>query len=169
MVRRVGARRMISVPFRRWFRAFALGCVAVALVAAVSAGSAKIVDSGSTNTSGYTIVVQTDGSASIVVQQSATQSSTPKAFTLSKDTATKLFADLAAARTANAVTVPCMKSASFGTTLRIAWQGWTSPDLSCPAKDALGAALISDVQAVREASGIGTLPLRHASPNGPPR
>lgn len=159
---------MTSAPFNRCCRAFALGCVAVALLAAVPVGSAKIVDSGSTNASGYTIVVQTDGSASVAVQGNATQSATPKAFTLSKDAVTKFFADLAAARKGSAITVPCMKSASFGTTLRITWQGWTSPDLSCPPKDSLGAALISDVQAIREASGIGTLPLRHASPSEPP-
>jgi hypothetical protein len=160
---------MLSVPFRQCYRAFTLGCIAVAMLGAVSPDSAKIVDSGSTNTSGYTIVVQSDGSATVTVQQSATQSTAPKSFTLPQATATRFFTDLAAAKTGNAVTVPCMKSASFGTTLRITWQGWTSPDLSCPPKDSLGTALISDVQAIREAAGIGTVPLRHGPADAPPR
>ena len=159
---------MISVLFRQCGRAFALGCIAVAMLGAVSTDSAKIVDSGSTNTSGFTIVVRSDGSATVAVQQNATQSPTPKPFTLSQAMATRFFADLAAAKKGNATTVPCMKSASFGTTLRITWQGWTSPDLSCPPKDSLGAALISDVQAIRKAAGIGTVPLRHG-PEVPPR
>jgi hypothetical protein len=159
---------MLSVLFRQCGRAFTLGCIAVAMLGAVSPDSAKIVDSGSTNTSGYTIVVQSNGSASVTVQQNATESSSPKPFTLSQATATRFFADLAAAKKGNATAVPCMKSASFGTTLRITWQGWTSPDLSCPPKDSLGAALINDVQAIREASGIGNLPLRRGSAEVPP-
>jgi hypothetical protein len=140
-------------------RAIALGCAAIALVAAVPPDSATIVDSGSTNTSGYRIVVRSDGSAAASLQQlRSSQSSTPKPFTISKAVASRFFADLAAARKGNATTVPCMKSASFGTTLRITWQGWTSPDLSCPPKDALGKALIADVQAIREASGISAAP-----------
>jgi len=29
-----------------------------------------------------------------------------------------------------------MKSASFGYTLKVKWNGWTSPDLSCPVQGA---------------------------------
>jgi hypothetical protein len=160
---------MTSGPFSECVRAIAFGCIAVALLAAVPKGSAQIVDSGSTNTSGYRIVVQSDGSAAISVQQVAKQYSTPKAFAVSKETATRFFADLAAARKGNATTVPCMKSASFGTTLHVTWQGWTSPDLSCPPKGSLGAALIADVQAIREASGVSAVPLRRGSSEVPPR
>jgi hypothetical protein len=159
---------MTSVRFSECVRAIAFGCIAVALLAAVPAGSAEIVDSGSTNTSGYRIVMQPDGSAAVSVQRAGSQHSTPKTFSVSKETATRFFADLAAARNGDATTVPCMKSASFGTTLHITWQGWTSPDLSCPPKDSLGAALIRDVQAIREASGVSSAPLR-GSPEVPPR
>ncbi len=81
----------------------------------------------------------------------------------------RFFSDLAAARKGNAATVPCMKSASFGSSLHITWQGWTSPDLTCPPKDALGDALVTDVGAIRTAAGISESPARNAgSPNQVP-
>jgi hypothetical protein len=55
-----------------------------------------------------------------------------------------------------------MKSVSFGSTLKITWQGWVSPDLTCPPKDSLGDALIKDVDAIRQAAGISAMPLRQA-------
>jgi hypothetical protein len=62
-----------------------------------------------------------------------------------------------------------MKSASFGSTLKVTWQTWASPDLSCPAKDSVGDALIADVNAIREAAGVSELPLRNATtPKTPP-
>jgi hypothetical protein len=60
--------------------------------------------------------------------------------------------------------VPCMKSASFGTTVHITWQGWVSPDLTCPAKDALGAALVKDVDEIRQTAGIPAMPMRSGGP-----
>ena len=80
----------------------------------------------------------------------------------------RFFADLAAARKGNATTAPCVKSASFGSTLRITWQQWVSPDLTCPPKDALGAALITDAQTLREVAGIGAAPLRQGPEIQPP-
>ncbi|MGA8797677.1 MAG: hypothetical protein WB526_11520 [Candidatus Cybelea sp.] len=136
---------------------------AVFLIGAVPLDSAVIVDSGSTNTLGYRIDVQSDGSASV-----STGSSSPKPFTVSQATVAHFFADLAAARKGNATSAPCMKSASFGSTLRISWQQWVSPDLTCPPKDALGAALITDVQTLRKAAGIGAAPLRQGPETQPP-
>jgi len=123
--------------------------------AATPSDQATIVNSGSTNSAGYTIVVSPDGKASVSVAPRTGVAAAPKSFTLATATATRFFNDLAAARKANIATVPCMKSASFGSTTKVTWQGWTSPDLSCPAKDATGDALTSDVDAIRQASGIG--------------
>lgn len=147
---------------RAMLHATLLGALAiVGCVAAASRDSATIVNSGSTNTLGYSIQIWSDGKASIALQSKGGGSeSTAKTFTVPAATAARFFADLAAARAGNATTVPCMKSASFGTSTRINWQGWESPDLSCPPKDALGDALIKDVDAIRQASGIGAPPLR---------
>jgi hypothetical protein len=53
-----------------------------------------------------------------------------------------------------------MKSASFGTSTHITWQGWVSPDLECPPKTSAGDALVKDVQEIRQASGSANAPLR---------
>jgi hypothetical protein len=131
-----------------------------ACVAASPPQSAVIVNSGSTNTLGYTITVSSDGKGSVTMQARGGTAGAPKSFAVSAAAAAKFFDDLAAARKSNEATVPCMKSASFGTTVRITWQGWTSPDLSCPPKGPEGDALISDVAAMQKAAGISELPLR---------
>jgi hypothetical protein len=134
-------------------------------VGASSPDNAVIVNSGSTNSYGYTISVSSDGKASITLQnRGGAAAAAPKAFTVPAATAARFFSDLAVARKENVATVPCMKSASFGTSTHVTWQGWTSPDLSCPAKDAVGDALISDVSAIREAAGVRELPLRSVGP-----
>ena len=110
-----------------------------------------IVNSGSTNTLGFTIDVAADGSAALTMQHAT------KTFHLAAATLTKFLSDLNAARrlTTSPAIGSCMKSASFGSVTRIAWQGWTSPDLECPAPNAQIAALASDVREIREAAGIG--------------
>jgi hypothetical protein len=147
--------RVISLIFTAY--------AAVFLIGAVPLDSAVIVDSGSTNTLGYRIEVRSDGSAFV-----SNGSSSPKPFTVPQATVERFFADLAAARKDNATTAPCVKSASFGSTLRITWQQWVSPDLTCPPKDALGAALITDVQTLRQVAGIGAAPLRQGPEIQPP-
>ena len=119
-------------------------------------------DSGSTNSYAYTIEVWSDGKASITLQERGGAAlGTPKPFTVPLATAARFFSDLAAARKGNLTAAPCMKSASFGTTTRVNWQGWVSPDVSCPSGE-LGEALVRDVDAVRQAAGVGALPLRNA-------
>jgi hypothetical protein len=146
--------------------------LAIALVAAAPRDSAMIVDSGSTNTQGYKIQVWSDGTASITpADRFGTAQGAAKGFSVPASTATRLFADLAAARKGAAAGEPCMKSASFGTTTHIVWHGWTSPDLDCPAGNALTAALVHDVGEIRQTSGIGAEPLRRAplaQPVSPP-
>jgi hypothetical protein len=141
------------------------GALAIATgMAAASPDNAVIVNSGSTNSSGYTIEVSSDGKGSVTMQPGGGAAGSPKAFTIPNATVARFFSDLAAARKSNAATVPCMKSASFGTTEHIKWQGWTSPDLSCPPKGPEGDALVSDVEAIREAAGIREFPSRGGGP-----
>lgn len=148
-------------------RATVVAALAIAsFVAAAPRDTAVIVNSGSTNSYGYTIRVWSDGTGSAALQaRGSSAASTPKAFTVPTATTARFFSDLAAARKGNATTVPCMKSASFGSTMHISWQGWESPDLSCPPKDSLGDALVKDVDAIRKAAGVEELPLRQAPPN----
>jgi hypothetical protein len=136
--------------------------------AAQSSDVATIINSGSTNASGYAIVVHAGGSSAFNLQNRAgAVESSPKPFSVSTDVATRFFADLKAARDGHAAGVPCMKSASFGTSTHITWDGWTSPDLDCPPGDPLMAALVKDEQAIRAASGIDTMHLMHGG-GGPP-
>jgi hypothetical protein len=142
---------------------FAVTAIAT-LMAATPGDHAVIVNSGSTNSYGYTITIGSDGKASVTMQKRGESAvGTPKPFTVPAATTARFFSDLAAARKGHAVTVPCMKSASFGTSTHITWQGWTSPDLSCPPKDGLGNALVTDMAAIRKAAGIEELPLIHPS------
>jgi hypothetical protein len=159
-------------------------CGALALVLAVAFGAvvkagaspardgAVIVDSGSTNTSGYRIEIRSDGTATITLQNRAgAAQGAAKAFSVASGVAARFFADLKAARAGNVTGSPCMKSASFGTTTRVSWHGWASPDLDCPAENPLLSALIRDVNLIRAASGIGSLPGVHrgAGSGGPIR
>jgi len=133
------------------------------LVAATPSDNAVIVNSGSTNAYGYKIDVSSDGRGTSVLQnRNGGAASTPKPFTLPAATASRFFADLAAARKETAATVACMKSVSFGSTMHVTWQGWTSSDLTCPAKDGAGEALIKDVDEIRQAAGIPESPLRNS-------
>jgi hypothetical protein len=148
-------------------RIHALLLAALAITSCVAAApreSAVIVNSGSTNSYGYSIEVWSDGTASVTMQRRGSATGTPKPFTVPTATATRFFADLAAARKGNLTTGPCMKSASFGTTMRVTWQGWTSPDLSCPGDDSAGDALIADVAAIRQAAGLPEMPLVQSPP-----
>lgn len=143
-----------------------VGCITSAV--AGTRDGAVIVDSGSTNTSGYRIQVWSDGSASIVLQKRGVTQGVSKPFAVTPSVATQFFANLKAVRTANVNTLPCMKSASFGTTTRVSWHGWSSPDLDCPSDRAVLNALVASVSKIRAASGIGTLPgLGHGAGGGP--
>jgi hypothetical protein len=144
----------------RWMSLLvAMAAVGVLPVAAATDG-ATIVDSGSTNSLGYRIQVWTNGSATLTVQnRGGVAQSAAKPFVLTQSATTSFFAALKAAREGNATGMSCMKSASFGTTTRITWHSWISPDLDCPAGNALTAALVHDVGVIRAASGIDTMPL----------
>jgi hypothetical protein len=164
MDQQAGARPKESPAFKLHLRATILAGLAIlACVAAAARDSAVIVNSGSTNTLGYSITVWSDGKATVSLQPRGGAPGTPKPFTVPTTTTTRFFSDLAAARKANVSSGgPCMKSASFGTSTHITWQGWVSPDLDCPPSGSSGDALVHDVGAIRAAAGISVLPLRQA-------
>ncbi|HEX4013853.1 MAG TPA: hypothetical protein VHX17_08200 [Candidatus Cybelea sp.] len=145
----------------RWLAAAAILFTVTGATGAVTGDSAVINNSGSTNTLGYRIEVRTDGSATVAMVHGPGASPSPqKAFSVSAATVKQFFSDLAAAREAKSVTEPCMKSASFGSSTYVTWQGWRSADLTCPPSDAQGKALVGDVEQIRTAAGVSANPLR---------
>jgi hypothetical protein len=154
-----------------WFAVVvAMGLIVVCAAAAPSRDGASIVDSGSTNTGGYTIHVWSDGTADVAYQSRTDAAASSKSFTFSPSVAARFFADLKAARDGKAQAERCMKSASFGTSTHVHWHGWTSPDLDCPPGDPLMSAVIKDVNAIRSAGKVTAAPLHGGMfPGGPPR
>jgi hypothetical protein len=161
---------MESEALKMQLRATLFAVIAIAsFVGAAPRDVAVIVNSGSTNSYGYTIQVWSDGKGSVTLQERGGAAVvTPKPFAVPPTIAVIFFSDLAAARKGNAATVPCMKTVSFGTSTHITWQGWESPDLTCPPKDSLGDALVRDVDGIRQAAGIPNSPLRSAPPTTAP-
>jgi hypothetical protein len=126
------------------------------------ADQATIVNSGSTNTSGFKITVASSGRASSIMQNRAgVAQSSVNAFVLTPKQATQFFTDLKAAKAAPSTEGGCMKSASFGSSTHVTWQDWTSPDLQCPSDNAAIKALAADVSTIRSAAGISAFPLIH--------
>ncbi|WP_218080374.1 hypothetical protein [Anthocerotibacter panamensis] len=108
---------------------------------------AVIINSGSTNTAAYRIVITRSGQTHY---QSAHQSRSRK---LPSTLARKFFAHLANAMPLDQLPAQttCLKSASFGSTTTVEWAGQRSADLSCTA-DARAQALYQDVQEITQAS-----------------
>ena len=132
--------------------------LALAIVVAAASPSpsppttATIVVSGSTNTLPYKIVVQANGSASVEVRGRA-----PAVKKLSSAAAKSFFEDLHAAAPVDAIkTQPCMKSASFGTTTHVLYDGKQSPDLSCATGDA-AQRVNADINAITSELDVSTL------------
>jgi hypothetical protein len=115
----------------------------------VPKGAAVILNTGSTNASGYRVVVQEDGAAEYAAPVLRVASRVPSSI------AAKFFSDLrAASRLHELPHASCMKSVSFGTSLFVWWDHSRSPDLTCPS-DARGKALEDDAQAIASALHIG--------------
>lgn len=134
-----------------------LGCFAFGLAAAGRDG-AVIVNSGSTNFSGYTIKVWSDGSAqSYHSRVGAPPLDKPVAGRVPPSLAQRLLADLKTAKHAGRlIPRPCMKTPSFSVTMVAVYHGWTTPDLICGG-DALVNAVGSDANKVVAALGIKPL------------
>lgn len=100
-------------------------------------------NTGSTNTTGYSIIVQSSGSARYLLGRAATS---PPARVLSPERTRAFFADLTAARPFDALPVEhCMKSASFGTKTYIRFDDAVTPDLSCVPEGSAGKRLYRDI------------------------
>lgn len=97
---------------------------------------AVITNSGSTNTPGFTLTINQDGSGSLVYQKGSNARRfnrfNDKTFSAGTFDSHQLSALLTKIKDVS--TIPdhgCLKSASFGTTTRITFQEKTSGDLSC--------------------------------------
>jgi hypothetical protein len=113
-----------------------LAAVAARLPGSPSDDAATIVDSGSTNRSGFRIVVDPTGAAEMTVvprgvgarqaQPEPVQRKLPQALVDS------LYSSLKAARPiASLPAEHCMKSASFGSKMTVSFGGEETPDLNC--------------------------------------
>lgn len=121
---------------------------AAGALAAARPDGAVIRNTGSTNFSGYTIKVWSDGRTSALrTTRSGQPLEQPAAATLPKAVAAQFFRDVRTARRERAIGQPCAKSASFGTATVVEYHGWTSPDLECRG-DGLVIALGSDVKKI---------------------
>jgi hypothetical protein len=122
------------------------GTVVIAVYGAAAADVAVIVNSGSTNTSGFRIVVERSGKAESTTTPQGKQMRRKLPEALTK----QLYSDLRAATPLSSLPAPrCMKSASFGTKLTIEFGGQETPDLSCGGGDnAMLQALIRDANEI---------------------
>jgi hypothetical protein len=105
--------------------------IGLTLMCAAGYGQAvSIVDSGSTNTAGFRIVVQKSGDAVYTSQPRRAGETVHKA--IPKALAKTLYDDVDAARPLSRLpTHTCMKSASFGTKMTVLYGDDPSPDLNC--------------------------------------
>jgi hypothetical protein len=92
----------------------------------VPPGATLIVNGGSTNFAGFKIAIERDGAAVYEMASGVARGHVAPA------TAKWLFARLAADRPLDKLpTGQCMKSVSFGSSTTIAWNGETTPDITC--------------------------------------
>ena len=121
----------------------------------VPKGAAVILNTGSTNTLAYRVIVSQSGAASYVVAYQNGSGALPR------DLARRFFADLRSAQPLSRLSPSaCMKSASFGSATFVWWRGQRSSDLSCPG-NARARALFDDAS---EIAGALHLAGRHAVP-----
>lgn len=150
--------------------AVALGCAGVA-AASHGRDGAVIRNSGSTNFSGYTIKVWSDGSTWAVHSNRAGGAvDTPVTGRIPADLARRFLDDARQASSNRVVAQSCMKSVSFGTTTVVRYHGWTSPDLECPGGGYVVtlAADAHKVAALLKIQGLPAHPI-HMLPNEPRR
>jgi len=99
-----------------------------------AAGDAVIVNSGSTNTPGFRIVVERSGKAIYTpMPRKSDTNLKPRTLHLRQALVTRLYSDLDAGKPlAGLPRGGCIKSASFSSSLIIEFAGVKTPDLSCP-------------------------------------
>lgn len=142
------------------FRSLTIASAAVVALLAVASGAyaqnaldgGVITDSGSTNFRGYHLKVWSDGNALAVMSPESAMRTKQNVGTTLTD---KFFDDVKAARANPGTVQQCMKSASFGHTVRVSWHGWTSPDLTClDGASAPLRALATDVSQITDAAHV---------------
>lgn len=120
---------------KRTIPALALALLGVTVAIAFGAprrDGAIIRNTGSTNFSGYTIKIWSDGATQTLHSNRAGQPlDQPVNGRVPKAVADQLFRDLRSAKGQPTGAQACMKSASFGTTTVVEYHGWTTPDLEC--------------------------------------
>lgn len=145
---------MGRLRFRFTIAKFLLSMSAVLGMASPPGNStAVIVNSGSTNTPGFRVTVESNGTAEYTPSPRAhagpeDRSIVPMRRKLPPDLAHRLYSDLEAAHPFSDLPRPrCIKSVSFGTRLTIQFNGDETPDLNCGAgQSAKVAALIQDAK-----------------------
>ncbi|MFN2527544.1 MAG: hypothetical protein ABR584_02395 [Candidatus Baltobacteraceae bacterium] len=112
---------------------FGLGSASAAVIKAgggTALGLVTIINTGSTNSSGYTVKVYAGGQSEITINRPP---SVRKGL-VSRKLASDLFGAIHAAESNGRPSGAdaCMKSASFGSTMRVKYSTFTSADLNCP-------------------------------------
>lgn len=121
---------------------------------------ALIVNTSSTNTSGYTFYVSPRGAVQFVGSTHPSSEVYLGIASLPKAQTKKLFQDLAAAWPLTSLHVRHgLRSASFGTATYITYKGQKSPDLTFGG-DARANALKADIGAITQALHVGNTPRR---------
>ena len=124
-------------------------------------GAAVLLNTGSTNSAGYRVVIQSNGSVEYVEGSSRATARIPS------DLASKFYADLSAGMPLSRLhAAPCMKTTSFGTMTFLWWRGQRSLDISCPG-DARATALNGDALAIAAALHLGAGHQVYLQPNEP--
>lgn len=134
---------------------FVLGLCVIVAFSDSSSETVRIVNSGSSNTAGYTIDLQEDGTVSWTVADRphsilSTTAPSPTNMTsqISIALTNAVFRSVKQASPLNQFPIHfCIKSVSFGTMLHVIYHGEQSPDLNCPLEDAR---LVALNKAVRE-------------------
>lgn len=120
----------------------------------VAQGSAVIMLTGSTNTTGYRIVVAESGAAEYVSAAGRAQGTVPASVVATFFRDVRSGSPLAQLKEGS-----CMKSASFGTALFVYWNHSRSPDLTCTS--GAGDAVATDTQAVASSLGLSRTAIGH--------
>ena len=120
----------------------------------VPKGAAVILNTGSTNTLGYRIVVQPSGAAEYVNGPRRATTFVPRSL------ATRFFRDLQAAMPLSSRGASdCMKSASFGYSSYVWWNGSRSGDLTCGGGAAVDADALNIARALGASTALRTRPI----------
>ena len=108
-------------------------------------GVATILNSGSTNSSGYTVRVFAGGQATVAMKRPATS----RTGSIPRKMASDLFAAIHASQSGGRSSreAMCIKSVSFGSSMSVQYGNWKSVDLNCPVTGA-NAALKAEVNEI---------------------